>query len=323
MSWNSFENNYTIYIKAIERMKQQQQQSTLSAGSVSISGSSGSASSSSAASSTASSPTAVAKEVAAPLAATAPPGRASAGRFMDPFADAFVATQQQLQQRFAAAAYQQQAGQAEFPVQSLLFYQQQQHLQQQQLPPGIAQQQQLRVGVGAAGGAGSSNTNMANSLIWQPWRDFQQAAAMHRQLYTEQQQQQLQMILHKGSWSKGGETQWKSHENHMKTRAWPSARFAKILICHIQFLGKDNMKRQRERERGRREEEERVIVLCRVCCWGSIEKLVRLLCHIKHTKYICRYNKYDTNDIWELISRYCTIQTIYSITYVDFTQYKW
>lgn len=301
LSWNSFENNYTIYIKAIERMKQQQQQqSALSAGSVSISGSSGSASSSSAASSTASSPTAVAKEVA--LAATAPPGRASAGHFMDPFADAFVATQQQLQQRFAAAAYQQQAGQAEFPVQSLLFYQQQQqqqHLQQQQqqqLSPGIAhqqQQQQLRVGVGAAVGAGSSNTNMANSLIWQPWRDFQQAAAMHRQLYTEQQQQQLQMILHKGSWSKG-ETQWKSHKNHMKTRAWPSARLAKNLICHIQFLGKENMKTERER----REEAEGMIVLFRVCCWGSIEQIVQLLCHIKHTKCICRYNKNNSNDTY-------------------------
>lgn len=39
-------------------------------------------------------------------------------------------------------------------------------------------------------------SSMANSLLWQPWRDLQQAAAMHHQLY-RQQQQQLQ--LHSGS----------------------------------------------------------------------------------------------------------------------------
>ncbi|EDW94426.2 uncharacterized protein Dyak_GE21976, isoform D [Drosophila yakuba] len=35
-------------------------------------------------------------------------------------------------------------------------------------------------------------SSMANSLLWQPWRDLQQAAAMHHQLY-RQQQQQLQL----------------------------------------------------------------------------------------------------------------------------------
>ncbi|XP_061397548.1 uncharacterized protein LOC133333237 [Musca vetustissima] len=33
------------------------------------------------------------------------------------------------------------------------------------------------------------DTNMANSLLWQPWRDLQQAAAVHHHLYRQQQQQ--------------------------------------------------------------------------------------------------------------------------------------
>lgn len=51
-------------------------------------------------------------------------------------------------------------------------------------------------------------------------------------------------------------------------------------------------------ERERREEAEGMIVLFRVCCWGSIEQIVQLLCHIKHTKCICRYNKNNSNDTY-------------------------
>lgn len=76
-------------------------------------------------------------------------------------------------------------------------HQQQFLLHQQQL------QQQLQSHGGVISGSATNplslqqqhdNTNMANSLLWQPWRDLQQAAAVHHHLYRQQQQQQQQQM---------------------------------------------------------------------------------------------------------------------------------
>ncbi|KAM8709376.1 hypothetical protein ACLKA7_016218 [Drosophila subpalustris] len=246
---NAFEQNYYNRIKEIERLANAtavSQQPTSSGGTISVSvpasssssaSVSGSASSSSAASSTASSPTALAKEAAVTAAVS------SSRHFPASFAHAaaLAATQQQLQQRLAAAGYQQ--GQAEFPAQSPLFYQQQ-HLQQQQ-----QQQQQQHQLPGAAhqqAGTGSSqfqqnNSNMANSLLWQPWRDLQQAAAMHHQLIKQQQQQQQ---LHK-------ETRLTSKE--LPTTKWRRERRQRAAAVEYQVhdAGSGDRDRERERERER------------------------------------------------------------------------
>lgn len=183
--WNAFEQDSSLFnhIKEIGRLAAAaavSQQPSLGGASASAS-----ASSTSAASSTASSPRAVSKEP--PAAVTS--AFSSTRHFPASLAHvaALAATQQQLQQRITAAAYQQ--GQAELPAQSPMF------INQHQLP-GAAHQQQSGTGVGLQQ-LHQNNSNMANSLLWQPWRDLQQAAAMHHQLYKQQQQQQQQLF--KGS----------------------------------------------------------------------------------------------------------------------------
>lgn len=216
-TWKSFGDNCPWYIKVIEQLKQQQ--CALSAGS-SVSGSA-STSTSSAASSTASSPTAVAKEAAAHsttaarAAATATALGGTAEYFKDSMVDTTIALiwgPKEIQHRLATASLQQLQQQQQHEY--LQYYQlqqlQQQHQQQQQLPPRAAHQQ-----LAAGAGGDAANSNMANSFLWQPWRDLQQAAAIHRQLYTEQQQQQQQLILHKGSCDRGEN----SMKIVMKTRA--------------------------------------------------------------------------------------------------------
>lgn len=196
--WNAFEQNslFINHIKEIGRLAAAaavSQQPSIGGASVSASATSASTSE---ASSTASSPTAVSKESAA---ATTSAFSSTQHFPASPHVAALAAAQQQLQQRIAAAAYQQ--GQAELPAQSPMF------INQQQMP-GAAHQQQPGTGVGLQQ-LQQNNSNMANSLLWQPWRDLQQAAAMHHQLYKQQQQQQL----FKGSCFMGGnivQEIWKS-----------------------------------------------------------------------------------------------------------------
>ncbi|KAH8258824.1 hypothetical protein KR038_010251, partial [Drosophila bunnanda] len=116
-------------------------------------------STSSTASSTASSPSTSAREVAHAAAA--------------------LAASQRL------AAYQSQ-GQVQGQEQGMMYQHHRQQMEQ------LQQNHPLRSGSGthqSQPAPDPNSTNMANSLLWQPWRDLQQAAAMHHQLYRQQQQQ--------------------------------------------------------------------------------------------------------------------------------------
>ncbi|KRG06758.1 arginine-glutamic acid dipeptide repeats protein isoform X1 [Drosophila mojavensis] len=221
--WNAFEQNslFINHIKEIGRLAAAaavSQQPSIGGASVSASATSASTSE---ASSTASSPTAVSKESAA---ATTSAFSSTQHFPASPHVAALAAAQQQLQQRIAAAAYQQ--GQAELPAQSPMF------INQQQMP-GAAHQQQPGTGVGLQQ-LQQNNSNMANSLLWQPWRDLQQAAAMHHQLYKQQQQQQLFK-----------ETRLTSKE--LPTNKWRRERRQRAAAAEYQ-VHDSNSERERERE---------------------------------------------------------------------------
>ncbi|KAH8286117.1 hypothetical protein KR054_002773, partial [Drosophila jambulina] len=169
---NAFEQNYYNRVKEIERLAAAAAAASSSSTASSASPASSTASTSSAscpngpstastASSTASSPSTSAREVAHTAAA--------------------LAASQRL------AAYQ---GQGQDQGKGMMYHHHRQHMEQ------LQQNHPLRPGSGTHQSQQASDpnsSNMANSLLWQPWRDLQQAAAMHHQLYRQQQQFQKEM----------------------------------------------------------------------------------------------------------------------------------
>ncbi|KAH8236151.1 hypothetical protein KR032_009987, partial [Drosophila birchii] len=172
---NAFEQNYYNRVKEIERLAAAAAAASSSSTASSASPASSTASTSSAsclngpstastASSTASSPSTSVREVAHAAAA--------------------LAASQRL------AAYQ---GQGQGQGQGMMY---QHHRQQMEQLEQLQQNHPLRSGSGThqvQPATDPNSSNMANSLLWQPWRDLQQAAAMHHQLYRQQQQFQKEM----------------------------------------------------------------------------------------------------------------------------------
>ncbi|KAH8335062.1 hypothetical protein KR074_002183, partial [Drosophila pseudoananassae] len=203
---NAFEQNYYNRIKEI---CQGRAAASASSASSTVSTSSASCSSgpstSSAASSTASSPTSTAREMAQAAAALA-------------------ATQR-------LAAYQ---GHGQPPPS--MFFHEQQHHQRQQLQPSfplhsvsLHQPQHLQP---------TADPNSSNSLLWQPWRDLQQAAAMHHQLYRQQQQQQSHKEMRVTS-------------KELPTTKWRRERRQRAAEYQVHDGSSGDRDRERERERDR------------------------------------------------------------------------
>ncbi|XP_017036631.1 protein enabled homolog isoform X1 [Drosophila kikkawai] len=169
---NAFEQNYYNRVKEIERLAAAAAAASSSSPASSASPASSTASTSSAsclngpstsstASSTGSSPSTSVREVAHAAAA--------------------LAASQRL------AAYQ---GQEQGQGQGMIYQHHRQQMEQ------LQQSHALRSGSVTPQSQPASDpnsSNMANSLLWQPWRDLQQAAAMHHQLYRQQQQFQKEM----------------------------------------------------------------------------------------------------------------------------------
>ncbi|KAH8380012.1 hypothetical protein KR009_008503, partial [Drosophila setifemur] len=217
---NAFEQNYYNRIKEIERLAAAAAaaaSSSSSASSTSSAASTSSASCSSDPSSSSSSPTSTAREMAQAAAALA-------------------ATQR-------LAAYQ---GHGQGQGQGAMLYYQQHHPHHQQL------QQQHPLQAGSAhqppnpqSSSDPNSSNMANSLLWQPWRDLQQAAAMHHQLYKQHQQQQQQ--LHK---------EMRVTAKELPTTKWRRERRQRAAgEYHFHDAGSSDKDRELELERQREREE--------------------------------------------------------------------
>ncbi|EDV41334.1 uncharacterized protein Dana_GF23470, isoform A [Drosophila ananassae] len=199
---NAFEQNYYNRIKEIERLAAAASASSSSASStVSTSAASCSSgpSTSSATSSTASSPTSTAREMAQAAAALAATQRLAAYQGHGQPPPSMFFHEQQLQPAF--------------PLHSVSLHQPQ-HLQP------------------------TADPNSSNSLLWQPWRDLQQAAAMHHQLYRQQQQQQSHKEMRVTS-------------KELPTTKWRRERRQRAAEYQVHDGGSGDRDRERERERDR------------------------------------------------------------------------
>ncbi|KAH8269956.1 hypothetical protein KR018_000364, partial [Drosophila ironensis] len=208
---NAFEQNYYNRIKEIERLSAAAAASPSSASPASSSNSTSSTScssgpsNSSAASSTTNSPTA-AREMVQAAAALAATQRLTVykGHGQEQRAMLFHHQHQLHRQQL----------QHHHPLQAVSLSQHPQHLQP------------------------TADPNSSNSLLWQPWRDLQQAAAMHHQLYKQQQQEQeLHQQTHK---------EMRVTAKELPTNKWRRERRQRASEYHGHDPGNSDKEKERE-----------------------------------------------------------------------------